>query len=175
MARTSTVSMLLIAAVWAMSAAQARSIGKILRVYADKNSDVHIVLQGTKEAIVPHRQDQVGINDAKIAEDGRTAGWLVLYPSPANDSTTKFDDISGPLVIWRDGKIIRTFNDGPTFWSWAFLHGGDQVAYHTGPLHEGPSSSHCELRDVNTGRLLATWEGDLEQADRPQWTKTLAH
>lgn len=174
MARTITISMLLMAAMWAISAAQARSTGKILRIYSDKNSNVHVVLQGAKEAVVPHRQDQSGIDDVKIADDGRIAGWLVLYPNPANDATTKFDDISWPLVIWRDGKIVRTFDSGPTFWSWAFLHGGDQVAYHTGPMHEGPSS-HCELRDVNTGRLLATWDGDLENPHRPQWAKKLAH
>jgi hypothetical protein len=31
------------------------------------------------------------------------------------------------------------------------------------------------LRDVKTGRLLASWDGDLENATRPEWTKKLDH
>ena len=174
MYRTATLSMLLVTFLVSMSTAKPHSTSSIRRIYADKNRDVHIVLSDGKEAFVPHQQEQTGIEDAKISSDGRTAGWLVLHPNPANDATTKFDDISGPLVIWRGGKIIRTFDTGPTYWSWAFIHGGDQVAYHSGSLHEGPSS-HCELRDVNTGRLLASWDGDLENADRPEWTKALDH
>ena len=168
------VSLLLALFLLAASSARSHSTSSVLRIYADENSDVHVVLDHGHEALVPHRQNQTGIEDAKIAADGRTAGWLVLYPNPANDARTKFDDISGSLVIWRGGRIIRTFDTRPTYWSWAFVRQGDQVAYHSGPLHEGPSS-HCELRDVNTGRLLASWDGDLEKPDRPEWTKPLDH
>jgi hypothetical protein len=158
--RTVALWTLLVTSLMAVTVAQAHSTGKIRRIYADKNSDVHIVLSNGKEALVQHTQDQTGIEDAKIADDGRTAGWLVSYPDPASSPAYKFEDFQGALVIWRDGRIVRTFDTGPTYWSWAFVHGGDQVAYHSAPLHEGPSS-HCELRDVNTGRLLASWDGDL--------------
>jgi hypothetical protein len=174
MNRIVAVSLLMIAFLVAVSPAKPRSTNTIRRIYADKNSNVHIVLSNGKEALVPHQEDQSGIEDAKIAADGRTAGWLVSYPDPSSSTGSKFDDFQGALVIWRDGKIVRTFDTGPTYWSWAFAHGGDQVAYHSGPIHEG-SSSHCELRDVKTGRLLASWDGDLEQVKRPQWTKDLHH
>ena len=170
MNRTAAISILLVAVLVDLSAAKPRSTKTILRVYADKNSDVHIVMNNGKEELVPHQRDQTGIEDAKISPDGRTAGWLVLHPV-SDDTEGQF---AGSLVIWRGGRIIRIFDTGPTYWSWAFAHGGDQVAYHSGPLHEGPSS-HCELRDVNTGRLLASWDGDLQKADRPEWTKALDH
>ena len=174
MNRTAAISILLVAVLVDLSAAKPRSTKTILRVYADKNSDVHIVMNNGKEELVPHQRDQTGIEDAKISPDGRTAGWLVSYPDPSSSQAYKFEDFQGALVIWRNGKIVRTFDTGPTYWSWAFAHGADQVAYHSGPLHEGPSS-HCELRDVNTGRLLASWDGDLQKADRPEWTKALDH
>jgi hypothetical protein len=31
------------------------------------------------------------------------------------------------------------------------------------------------LHDVQTGRLLASWDGDLDNPDRPAWTKRLDH
>jgi hypothetical protein len=174
MNRTAAVSILLIAFLIDLSAAKPRSTKTILRVHADKNSDVHMVLNNGKEALVPHQGDQTGIEDAKIAADGRTAGWLVSYLDPSSSPAYKFEDFQGALVIWRNGKIVRTFDTGPTYWSWAFAHGGDQVAYHSGPTHQGPSS-HCELREVNTGQMLASWDGDLQSPNRPAWTKVLDH
>lgn len=170
MNRTAALSILLVASLLTVSSAKPHSTGIIVRIYADRHSNVHIVLNSGKEAVVPHRRDQVGIEDAKIADDRRTAGWLISYPVPDNTS----GQFAGSLVIWRNGKIVRTFDMGPTFWSWAFIHRGEQVAYHSGPLHEGPLS-HCELRDVKTGRLLASWDGNLENPDRPDWTKALDH
>jgi hypothetical protein len=168
------VSILLIAFLVDLSVAKPRSTKTILRVYADKNSDVHIVLSDGKEALVPHQQNQTGIDDAKISRDGRTAGWLVSYPGPSSSPSYKSEGFQGALVVWRNGKIVRTFDTGPTYWSWAFAQAGDQVAYHSGPIHEG-SSSHCELREVKTGQLLASWDGDLQSPDRPTWTKALDH
>jgi hypothetical protein len=49
------------------------------------------------------------------------------------------------------------------------------VAYHDGPLH-GELKSHFELRDAESGRMIAVWEGDLESdGERPAWTKGLSH
>jgi hypothetical protein len=170
MNRTAALSILLVASLLTVSSAKPHSTGIIVRIYADRHSNVHIVLNSGKEAVVPRQRDQVGIEDVKIADDGRTAGWVVSYAVP-DDTSRKF---AGSLVIWRNEKIVRTFDTGPTFWSWAFIHRGEQVAYHSGPLHEGPLS-HCELRDVKTGRLLASWDGNLENPDRPDWTKALDH
>ena len=147
---------------------------KIVRVYADRDSDTHVILADAKEAVVRHRRDQVGIDQTKIEDHQHTAGWVILYQDPSKSPSYRFSDIRGSLVIWRNGKIVRTFDPGTTIWSWAFVQEGNQVAYHSVPLH-GERSSHCELRDVDTGRLLALWDGDLEQVDRPEWTKGLDH
>jgi hypothetical protein len=114
---------------------------------------------------------QVGIEDPDVAWDRRTAGWLVMYEMPGVVSYP----IAGMLVVWRGGAVIRRFRTEQTFWSWAFVANGKQVAYHTGPLH-GERASHCELRNVSDGRLVAQWSGDLDDAaKRPAWTAELYH
>jgi hypothetical protein len=122
---------------------------------------------------IPKERGQVGIEEVQIAGDGRTAGWLVTYGSPAVTY-----DIAGTLVVWRGGRIIQRFpgrfQEGPVFWSWSFVADGKQVAYHTGPLHF-ESTSHCYLHNVSDGRLVAQWDGKLDDdsATRPAWTAGL--
>jgi hypothetical protein len=124
----------------------------------------------TGSKTVRKQPGQVGIEDAWTAEDGRTAGWLVMYDVPPISYP-----IAGTLVVWRGGRIIRRFRTEQVFWSWAFVADGKQVAYHTGPLH-GERTSHCELRNVSDGRLVAQWSGDLDDsAKRPEWTAGLDH
>jgi hypothetical protein len=118
----------------------------------------------------PKERGQVDVTDGRTAQDGRTVGWLVrsIYGDVA-------DLIPGTLVVWRAGKIVRRFPSDQVFYSWAFYAGGKQVAYHVGPLH-GESKSHCELRDIDNGRVAAAWDGDLDSdSNRPEWTKGLGH
>src|SRR5579864_3061348 len=76
----------------------------VLRVYADKQNNVHVVLTGGKDAIIPRERDQVGIDAVKIHDDKLIAGWLVLFRNPDGGSP-----VAGKLVVWRDGRIIRSF------------------------------------------------------------------
>ena len=140
----------------------------ILRVYADQKQQTHVVLKNGKTMVVAGERGQVGIDSIQITEDGQTAGWLVLYPDP--DSSSPF---AGTLVLWRSGKVVRRFEADQTFWSWAFYANAQQVAYHVGPTHG--AAPHCELHDIESGRLLASWDGELDDANRPAWTKGLEH
>ena len=76
--------------------------------------------------------------------------------------------------MWRSGRIIQRFQADQTFWSWVFYNNVAQVAYHVGPTH-GEDTSHCELHDIEGGRRLASWDGDLDDANRPPWTRGLDH
>jgi hypothetical protein len=128
-----------------------------------------IALAGGKKMTVPKERAQVGISEPQTAPDGRTMGWLVDY-----DDGVGYP-VPGMLVVWRASKVIGRFRTGQSFYSWTFYSGGKQVAYHVGPLH-GEQNSHCELHDVETGKLIAAWEGDLDSGDqRPAWTKGLNH
>ena len=140
----------------------------IVRVSADGKNRIHIAHSDGRTATLAGEVGQVGIDSARISKDGQIAGWLALYPDP--DSSSPF---AGTLVLWRGGKVIRRFEADQTFWSWNYFADGAQVAYHVGPTHG--AAPHCELYDIESGRLLASWDGDLDDANRPQWTSGLDH
>ena len=128
-----------------------------------------VTLANGKKTMVPKERGQAGISDPQTAPDDRTVGWLVDY----NIESLSYP-ISGTLIVWRAGKVLRRFGTEQVFYSWTFYAHGKQVAYHTGPTH-GEQKSHCELHDVESGRRLAVWDGDLESSDRPDWTTGLNH
>jgi hypothetical protein len=74
------------------------------------------------------------------------------------------------LVIARNGREIRRFQGRSFVWKWMFMADGHQVAYESGPLH---FSMSCILADVETGRLLRTYDcyRDLPN-DAPVWVRT---
>lgn len=143
--------------------------GRALRVYVDSRTNVHVVSASGRETIIAPERTQVGVRAIKVADDDRTAGWFVLFKDPDGGSP-----VAGKLVVWRDGRIIRSFTAEQIFWSWSFDHGAEQAAYHVGPTH-GETASHCELHDLRTGRLLESWDGDLDSSHRPAWAKKLDH
>lgn len=119
---------------------------------------------------LPGEHNQVGIEASRTAEDGETLGWLVEYNNPGVSYP-----VAGMLVIWRGGRVVRKFRADAVMWSWAFYERGKQVAYHDGPLH-GEAISHCELRDIESGRLLHQWNGDIRDiATLPTWASKLSH
>jgi hypothetical protein len=147
--------------------AQTTANAAVIRVSAGNDGGAEIVSRG-RTIKAPKLSRQEGIADPQTSDDGRTAGWLATFKDP--DSGTPFP---GSLVIWRGGHVIRVFNSEQSFYSWAFEASAAQVAYHVGPLH-GERVSHCELHDVNSGRLLAQWDGDLTDRTRPSWAQKLS-
>jgi hypothetical protein len=146
----------------------AQSVGA--KVYADKTNRVHIVFPDGRRYSVRGERNQVGIEDAKAATDYQTVGWLVDYLNEGERSPE-----AGTLVVFRKGRVVRRFDTGQVFWSWAFFVQGTQVAYHIGPTH-GDIFDHCELHDVASGRLLDQWghdTGDPGDSKRPIWVKSL--
>ena len=127
-----------------------------------------IILPDGRRFVAPKEKGQVGISEAQVAADG-TAGWFVEY----NVDGVSYP-ISGMLVLWRAGKIVRRIQSQQVLYSWAFYDGGQQVAYHDGPLH-GETASHCELHDVGTRRVIDKWDGDLAADAKPAWAAGLKH
>ena len=155
-------------------AAPAAAQNRVLHIARDANNNVHVAVTAPsarhpREVVIPAEAGQTGIEDVKIANDGSTGGWLVLYRNRDGGQA-----IAATLVLFRDGTILRRVRSGQEFWSWAFEPHGGSFAYHTGPLH-GETTSHCELHDLATGRMLASWDGDLGNAERPAWTRALDH
>jgi hypothetical protein len=147
----------------------AKSQDQAVHLSVGQDGAAQITLSSGKKMTIPKERAQVGISEPQTAPDGRTVGWLVEY----DDGGSR--PFPGMLVVWRAGKIIRRFPADQSFYSWTFYAGGKQVAYHVGPLH-GEETSHCELHEVETGKLIAAWDGDLDSPDhQPAWTKGLDH
>ena len=140
----------------------------IVRVFADLKNQVHVVYKNGKDVTLAGEPDQVGIDEVKFSKDGQTAGWLALYPDP--DSSTP---LAGSIVLLRNGRIAQKFDTEQTFWSWSFYADAKQVAFHVGPTHG--DAKHYELHDIDSKRLIGSWNGDLDDTKRPEWTKALEH
>jgi hypothetical protein len=137
------------------------------------NGKAQIILNDGRKIVVRPESDQLGIEEIKVSSDRKAVGWLVNSKNP---TPYQYDPLSWELVIWRPGNVKRKLNAEQVFWSWSFDNGSTQVAFHTGPMH-GEQSSHCELHEVASGRLLKKWDGDLEShsSKRPAWTQHLTH
>jgi len=138
-------------------------------VSVDQSGQLHIVLDSGREILPQKTPGQVSFDNPMISPDGRTVGWLVMYPDP---TITYYQgaQIPGKLVIYRAGHILHTFTTEQVFWDWQFQDGGKRVAYSTGPTHGG--AAQCVLRDVDSGRTLDRW-WVKQGSEPPVWAQTL--
>jgi hypothetical protein len=120
----------------------------------------------TQAQRLPEKQtEQVGFDAPAISADGGTVGWLALFPN----CCTSYP-IPLALVIYRDGKVARRFKgNGMPVWTWRFEADGRQVAFEQETVH-GHLGVHYELHAVDSGKLLATYDGD-PAADAPKWVR----
>ena len=141
--------------------------GAIERAFAEHDGSVHVMKSGGQTDSVPKEKDQVGSSMIKIAEDGRTVGWTVLY-----DNCCTSYPIPLLLVIYKDGKVQQRLNKGgQMIYDWGFRASGKQVAFCTGTTH-GDSGGHCELHDAITSRTIAVINGHLDKGS-PAWARGL--
>ena len=128
----------------------------VTRAFAAKDSRVHILRESVGEVIVPPEKDQDGVQQVKVAPDGRTVGWLVnTWASCCVSYSIPVD-----LVIWRDGKIIRRFHARQLIVGWDFANGSGEVTFYTDVLHGGPDET-CYRESIATGKELEA--GPCEQ------------
>src|ERR1035441_3744666 len=116
---------------------------------------LHIVSGDGRDALAPKEKDQVGFSSPRISDDGAEAGWL----SDSDFCCTSYP-ISLALIVYRPGKPIRRFEGNRAIMGWHFVARGKQVAFYTDFLH-GNSVPQHQLRDVETGRIVATWKGQI--------------
>ena len=127
-------------------------------VSVDGRAQLHIFTSTGGEMQPKKSPDQTGFDSPLISPDRHTVGWLVLY-----------DSIAGKLVLYRDGRVLHTFDTDQVFWDWQFQENGTRVAYSTGPTHGG--AAECVLRDVDSGRIVARWT--VGTGTPPGWARDL--
>ena len=136
-------------------------------VSIDAQGQLHIATADRRDVTPARAVDQVGFDKPAISADGTTVGWLALYPN----CCTSYP-IPLALVIYRDGKVRHTFGERFPVWNWRFEANGKQVAFAQETVH-GHLGVHFELRDVDTGQLIAAHDGD-PRPDAPQWLRNVA-
>ena len=121
-----------------------------------------------REIRPPKDSDQVGVEQVAISADRRAVGWLALHP---NCCTTY--PIPLELVVLTSARTRTFTGDGQAIWQWAFYADSRRVSYRQGPVH-GPATPHFELRDIRTGRLVSSFDGDsTEVRAAPAWVRAL--
>jgi hypothetical protein len=149
----------------AVSAQDARA-SSIAAIFAVAGSGVRVI-HGDGKEVRPPQEKAPDCKSMQISEDKLAVGWLLDFEF----CCTSYP-ISLELVIYRIGKPLRRFTgDGRTIFDWHFVAGGKQVAFYQDFLH-GTPSQHYELRDVESGRLVGKWDGEIT-SKAPVWVRGL--
>jgi hypothetical protein len=149
-------------------------VATVVRAYGDEYGAVHVIYSNGKEKTISKPRGTVGVEDVRVAGDGQTVGWLVLWPDP--DELRKWAPLPGTLVIWRKGKIVRRISPGPgVFYAWCFWRGESQVGFSFGPTHGPRAGTEYELRNISTGAVVEDFslEDDTDPAKVPTWVNAV--
>jgi len=136
--------------------------GNVYIVY-DDGSEAAATQEGNCVAGDYITSERVG---PKVAPDEQTVGWLV--GEHLNDDGGRFL-YATKLMLYKNGRIIRTITPGGFVRGWRFWNDGKQVAVSSG-AKAGPGG--YELYDIATGRVMAKCEDPLDE-NAPEWAKGL--
>jgi len=131
------------------------------RASVDKAGQLRILTKDGR-AIAPKKEaDQVGFDKVAISQDGRSVGWVALYPN----CCTSYP-IPLKLMIYSDGHLRAFAGRGLPVWHWRFTARGRQIAFEQETVHGG-LGVHYELREVATGRLIAEYNPTVGADNQP--------
>lgn len=141
---------------------------------------LHIVYSDGVEVVLerqPRDKDagawQVGFRKVRLADDGRTIGWIETY----NYSDKWPVAAAFGVGIYTSGKsVIHIGGDvAPGMvWFWEFTAGGKQMVVVWGPGHGGVPGAY-DLYDTSSGRLLGEAIADPQSGDFIGDTPAWAH
>ena len=138
-----------------------------IEVTIDNDGRLHIVTADHRDIMPKPDNEQVGFDKPAISEDRTMVGWLALYPN----CCTSYP-IPLALAIYKNGTVVRTFGGGLPIWRWRFEADGKRVAFAQETVH-GHLGVHFELRDIESGRVIAAHDGD-PGPHAPQWIRDVA-
>jgi hypothetical protein len=148
-------------------AAHASAQERYVSATVDKDGALRIVT-ATAKVIVPDAEPerefvgkQVGYDNIQISADGQAVGWVALFPN----CCTSYP-IPLALVIFSSGVKRSYAGVGLPVWRWAFQADGKRVAFEQETVHGG-LGIHYELRDVESGGLVASYEPEVGPDNQP--------
>jgi len=139
------------AAIFVAFASPCSAADRYVGAGVDEAGTLRILTREGRAIVLPAKPDQVGFERIAISPDGRTVGWVAMYPNCCTSYPIPLE-----LVVYSGGKL-RTFTGvGLPVWQWHFAADGKQVAFEQETAHGG-LGVHYELRDVASGRLIAEY------------------
>jgi len=132
----------------------------------DSAGRLRIVLSNNRVIWPPRDSQQVGFEKAAISADHRVVGWLALYPN----CCTSYPVPLKLVLRHADGRRTVISNELP-IWQWAFAADGRSVVIRQAPVH-GDAPTSYELREIHTGRLVATIQKD-STTNLPVWARVV--
>ena len=127
----------------------------------DQAGQLRIVTRNGREIVPTRDSEQVGFATPAISQDGGAVGWLALYPN----CCTSYP-IPLKLMVLSNGRMRTFTGNGLPVWQWSFQSSGKRVAFRQETVHGG-IGTHYELRDVATGRLIATHNPTVGPDNQP--------
>jgi hypothetical protein len=151
--------------VWTMACAAESRDETIQRAAVDSAGQLRVELSDTRVSVPAKDSDQVAFAQVAVSSDHRVVGWVNLYPNCCTSYPLPLK-----LVLMRaSGEQTVIATDLP-IWQWAFAD-SDRVVIREAPVHFGPAG--YQLRDIRTGRLIASVEPDSLSASLPAWARRI--
>lgn len=135
----------------------------------DSTGQLRVVLSTNRILRLPRDSSQVAFGHVALSRDGRTVGWVALYPN----CCTSYPIPLELVLLGADGHRTVISNGSP-IWQWTFSANGRNAVIRQAPVH-GDAPEHYELHEIATGRLIATAERDRSRPGvLPEWARAAA-
>jgi hypothetical protein len=121
----------------------------------DANGDLAILTTNGLTVTVRKEGEQTSFSVPVLSSSKAAVGAQAMFPN----CCTSYD-IPLQLVVYAAGKVHRFTGGNLPIFQWAFVDGGERIAYGQEPVHFG-CETHYELRDIESERLI-------EAVDVPQ-------
>lgn len=126
------------------------------------HNQLRIVLSNNRVIRPAKDSDQVGFTQVALSADHRIVGWVGLYKNCCSSYPIPLE-----LVLLSASGHRTVIQSSLPIWEWSFEPGGRNIVIRQAPVH-GDAPQTYELRDMSTGRLLASASSD--SIPLPSWT-----
>lgn len=145
--------------------AESNNIAPLSKAYVDATGAVHQLLRDGRDVRLTSRGKY---EQAKAGASG-IIGALRLSPLRRSEPYHDTIMVAESLVLFRNGRIIRSIRPGGFIRDWSFYNADHQVTIYSGALH---FAGYYFLVDAQSGRVLAQSRDPVSERS-PPWVRSL--